>query len=463
MKKLLLFLTITFGSLFISIEINAQDTEFDTLLRQQVENINLVYKPVVGFGAGVINYFGEIKNNLYSPTIGSIGYNVNLATYIDKGHFIRGNFFFIGGKLTGNKRSTTNLSENFNFQTDIYAFGINLNYDFDHLYKKRYGFVQPFISLGIETFLFSSKTDRFGSYFNAETGRVTDVEYNYWTDGTIRSIPQSEISTSFDHLMKRDYTFETPIKEIEWGLGDYPEYAFSVPFEIGLDMHISNRLTLRISNSFHFTFTDNIDHVSSKNTSGIIGDRMNDMFNYTSISIHLDLFSSKKILTLERFFRDMDYDYTMFYGDEDVDGIFDGWDNCPGTPAGASVDSLGCPLDTDGDGVSDYMDDEMSTRLGAFVNDRGVEITEDDLAALLDKSMAVGRNEIDLYIRTPESYAQRSRSKIPVPQKFKMVDADKDGYISFDEMLQEINKFFDFESRLNASEIYELNNFFFAQ
>ena len=47
------------------------------------------------------------------------------------------------------------------------------------------------------------------------------------------------------------------------------------------------------------------------------------------------------------------------------------------------------------------------SRAGAYVNDEGVEITEDDLIALLDQSMAVGRNEIDFYIRRPDSYAGR--------------------------------------------------------
>ncbi|NJK86916.1 MAG: hypothetical protein HC906_13990 [Bacteroidales bacterium] len=50
-----------------------------------------------------------------------------------------------------------------------------------------------------------------------------------------------------------------------------------------------------------------------------------------------------------------------------------------------------------------------------------------------------------------------------MPAKFKSVDTDKDNYISFDEMLQEINRFFDFNSKLTSSDIYELNGFFFDQ
>ncbi|MBN2172525.1 MAG: OmpA family protein [Bacteroidales bacterium] len=43
--------------------------------------------------------------------------------------------------------------------------------------------------------------------------------------------------------------------------------------------------------------------------------------------------------------------------DEDNDGVSDKKDECPGTPAGVTVDSKGCPVDTDLDGIPDYQDD----------------------------------------------------------------------------------------------------------
>ena len=77
--------------------------------------------------------------------------------------------------------------------------------------------------------------------------------------------------------------------------------------------------------------------------------------------------------------------------------------------------------------------------------------------------MAVGRNEIDMYIRRPSAYSGRRGSGSPIPEKFKSVDADGDNYISFDEMLKEIDRYFDFESKLTAPDIYELNDYFFSQ
>ncbi len=42
--------------------------------------------------------------------------------------------------------------------------------------------------------------------------------------------------------------------------------------------------------------------------------------------------------------------------DADGDGVADADDQCANTPAGTAVDAQGCPLDTDGDGVVDYLD-----------------------------------------------------------------------------------------------------------
>ncbi len=42
--------------------------------------------------------------------------------------------------------------------------------------------------------------------------------------------------------------------------------------------------------------------------------------------------------------------------DSDGDGVFDGLDKCPDTPAGVKVNADGCPLDGDGDGIPDYKD-----------------------------------------------------------------------------------------------------------
>jgi outer membrane protein OmpA-like peptidoglycan-associated protein len=57
--------------------------------------------------------------------------------------------------------------------------------------------------------------------------------------------------------------------------------------------------------------------------------------------------------------------------DSDGDGVLDNRDRCPDTPAGASVDSRGCPSDSDNDGVPDGIDRCPNTVPGAAVDVRG--------------------------------------------------------------------------------------------
>ncbi len=65
--------------------------------------------------------------------------------------------------------------------------------------------------------------------------------------------------------------------------------------------------------------------------------------------------------------------------DSDGDGVEDGLDQCPGTPAGVTVDANGCEVvaDSDGDGVIDSLDQCPGTPSGATVDANGCEIVAD--------------------------------------------------------------------------------------
>jgi OOP family OmpA-OmpF porin len=63
--------------------------------------------------------------------------------------------------------------------------------------------------------------------------------------------------------------------------------------------------------------------------------------------------------------------------DSDKDGVYDYLDKCPGTPRGVKVDSKGCPLDSDGDGVFDSMDKCPDTPKGVKVDKTGCPLVMD--------------------------------------------------------------------------------------
>lgn len=426
--------------------------DIEDLLVGKVENINMVYKPVVGVGIGAFNFMGDVKNPNQTPFNGALGYKVNLSTFVDNKNYIRANFFAMLGQLEGNERSYSDLTRNLNFRSDIFMFGFNLNYDFDHWIKK-HRTIHPFISVGFEVMTFDSKIDSIGA---------ENTRYNYWSDGSIRNLPEPNPAAQ---LMKRDFDFETGLRQYDWGLGEYAQYAFAVPVDIGLDFWLTDRTMFRVGTSYHFVFNDAIDHVSHKNDPalGVVGDKRGDDFIFSYFALHFDLFSSDREVEWNALFRDIEFDPTMA-GDEDGDLVLDGGDECPGTPWGVAVDTLGCPLDSDFDVIPDYMDDEPDSRLGAMVDERGVTMSEEDVIARLDQSAAVAREDVSMYIREPSSYANyKKRTSREIPEKFKGVDKDGDGYISFDEMMDAIDGFFDFDSQLTADDIYELNEFFFTQ
>ena len=63
--------------------------------------------------------------------------------------------------------------------------------------------------------------------------------------------------------------------------------------------------------------------------------------------------------------------------DSDRDGVYDGIDKCPGTPAGAHVDATGCTGDADADGVPDGIDQCPATPAGVHVDAKGCPVDSD--------------------------------------------------------------------------------------
>jgi len=76
--------------------------------------------------------------------------------------------------------------------------------------------------------------------------------------------------------------------------------------------------------------------------------------------------------------------------DSDGDGVEDGSDNCPNTPAGAPVDAWGCELDSDGDGVKDSMDRCPGTPAGVTVDANGCPNDSDGDGVTDDKDQCPG-------------------------------------------------------------------------
>ncbi len=84
-------------------------------------------------------------------------------------------------------------------------------------------------------------------------------------------------------------------------------------------------------------------------------------------------------------------------GDSDGDGVTNGEDQCPGTPANSFVDATGCvnESDDDGDGVVNQLDNCPGTPQGTVVNAVGCEIANDFIS-----NVCMGFNNVQNYIRS---------------------------------------------------------------
>ncbi len=413
----------------------------------------LVYKPVLGIGRGFFTFLGDVRDNYYAhPTVGRGAWNFTLLRTINRYFDLRFNVIY--GEMSGNVQQNQQF---YNFKTDVLIGGAMLQYNFRHLIKKP-GYLLPNLSIGIESFEFNSKADMYDAQ-----GR----RYYNWSDGTLRDKPEGQGNELNTIMLHRDYVYETDLRELNLdGLGKYPQVAIAFPIDFALEYRFSHRTKAKIGFTYHLTFNNNIDNVNEQSSNGRKGNKKGDSFHYTYFTITYDLFSPPKLSPLESHLSDVDFS-SIDLEDEDGDGVVDTWDECTGTPLGVKVDSKGCPIDSDNDGIPDYRDDAPNSAKGAIVNLRGVTYTEEELIALSEPPNAIEADKLcDIFpsLCPGEKKVKKfKRSFAEMPAKFKPVDLNNDGYISIEEINIAIDKFFDMQTNLTIEDIYELNDYFFDQ
>lgn len=126
--------------------------------------------------------------------------------------------------------------------------------------------------------------------------------------------------------------------------------------------------------------------------------------------------------------------------DGDGDGVPDAKDQCEKTPAGAVIDSLGCPQDSDKDGIFDGLDKCPNTRGGASVDSLGCEpdFDKDGIPDALDKCPNTAEGVKTDSVGCPQDTdkdgvydgldkCENTPAGLPVNETGCPADADKDG------------------------------------
>ncbi|MFT4678312.1 MAG: hypothetical protein ACJAV7_001494 [Flavobacteriales bacterium] len=327
-------------------------------------------KPRVGVGLGTFFFMGEVGQDDKGYNIGTAGSAWRLSVTNELTSYLDVRVFSLFGNFEVNEYTT---DRHLNFKTEIRSLGVDVEYNFSNFIPTRTK-IQPYLSVGIESFEFLSKTDYYDSNGN---------HYNYWSDGSIRDLPENHKDADGASVLHRDYNYETDLRDLDLdGLGKYADRSWSIPIGIGAQMLLTERFKLRFGTELHMTFTDLVDNVSLAGDGNRLGDSKNDRFLFTSATLTYDLNitpkSTPKSQPLQFMNEDGEVQYVVIDEDGDKDGINDFIDQETNTPEGAAVDTNGVALDGDGDGVPDYLDSEPNSATGAWVNVDGETVADED-------------------------------------------------------------------------------------
>lgn len=331
----------------------------------QVDSSNVIsteklFRPKIGLSSGLISYFGDVGklDGLSRQEEMNWGYRLSLITPLDDAFNL--NAFAFYGNITKEERV---VNGNANFSTTVLMGGLSVAYNFNHFLPEERT-IEPYISLGISTFEFNPKADLLDA--NGQS-------YNYWSDGTIRSVDENAPNKNDANIITRDYTYESDLRATNENSGlPYALRGVTMPIGAGANLKINDFFSFNVGTEFHIGFTDNLDNISDgQNT--LVG---NDHFMFSSIGLLYNLHHEKK----SRVDKSSELEFeNLKFEDEDADGIADIIDLCPNTKEGVRITEYGCPVDSDKDGVADFMDEEPSTPVGNLVDLKGVTLTDAEI------------------------------------------------------------------------------------
>ncbi len=422
---------------------NKMFTKLSVLISLVVLNTSYAQLSVTG-QAGGLKFLGDVgqKNNANFFSDMRLGYNLGIEYRIGKilGVGIDGMY----GHLAGTDNSKTS---HLNFQSQVMGGALNVYAFFDKLGEKEKD-VSPFIHAGFGYLMF----DPYGDMRDKSGTR-----YNYWADGSIRNLSESAQNDPISMIIKRDYTYETQLKD---SVKTYARNTFYVPLGVGAKFKMGFRTSLRVGVTYNLCMSDYIDNYKKGG---------NDSWASANVALNIHFGKKPKDIYSTVNFKDVDN------SDLDGDGVKDLDDKCLGTPKGIKVDGKGCPEDKDNDGVFDYMDKEVNSKKGAKVDADGVTIDEDLMAKRqlewdsLSTERSEGFNSAPslAYLETIENKAKENKAKTgttsKIPADFIPADINKDGYISAKEITETIDAFFEGDSSFNVEKINRLIDFFFEQ
>lgn len=407
--------------------------------------------PSVTLGAGALFFSGDVGSSKQLSLLNNMraGYSIKVEQRFAK--MIGVGLTGLYGKVAKEERSPDTLY-NRNFESPIMQFGISVSFHFDNdIIMKSDEPLAPYLFVGFSYVKF----DPYGDL------RDRNQEYyNYWSDGSIRDLPESPSNYFTALYMQRDYTYETQLDST----GAYEHSTFAIPMGLGFKLKVNPSVEVSLCATYNMLMSDYIDNVKEgKNDSYWYGN-VGLTWNFGKIDrSDKDRYNAVDFTTIDNI-------------DSDGDGVIDTQDDCNDTPKGVEVNKNGCGKDDDGDGVPNYKDKEPNTKKNVLVDLDGVTLTDQKIAEQYKNrdSLAVERvklveqnpstetlQKIDAEISKTTNTETTGYSKLP--NDIKPADINHDGIITSAEINAAIDGFFDGSNDYTVEKLHKLIDFFFEQ
>jgi hypothetical protein len=253
------------------------------LMAQSADEVEMtdnrqVTLPEIGVNFGIVTLMSDVALSSPGPNaFTQFGYQLTISQRLAK--FLSLSLNLFTGTVYGEEmRNLTNL----NYRTALFSQQINLEYNFYPLLKPDESgrqLLRPYIGFGAGAMLFRSKGDLRDA--NGET-------YNYWSDGTIRNLAETNPNAEAAILLERDMVYESDLRDADLdGLRKYPQATFTLPFHAGIRIQLSKNFGVNAAFTYAMNFSDMLDNSGAQS----IGDRAsssgNDHHMFGSIGVNV--------------------------------------------------------------------------------------------------------------------------------------------------------------------------------
>ncbi|MCO5229953.1 MAG: OmpA family protein [Chitinophagales bacterium] len=214
----------------------------------------------VGGGIGSLTYYGDLSDKFVNAQIQDLGYHFYVERVLTKKAGLYWRLESVNGHFLGSDRAPNGwlnqVSENFNrslnFRTKIHDINTEFVYYFGNVSKRsKVPFINAYLKAGIGVGLF----DVYG-----DLKREGGQSYYYWSDQTIRDISQDSPDANNAQLVKRDYQYETNLRQLEIEKS-YNKFKWQIPIGLGVKMKLGNAASLVIDAQYTYAMTDYLDNV----------------------------------------------------------------------------------------------------------------------------------------------------------------------------------------------------------